>query len=63
MKTLEWEHIFPDGIRRIVKVNLTLQVDTITNLDGSFLTQSDYEDVLESLEQNADMAGGFQNLE
>lgn len=60
---LEWEHIFPDGLKR--QVNVTVENDEVTTItypDGTLLESSDYEDVKESLEQNADMAGGYYNL-
>ena len=58
-----WEHIFPDGGKRTVLVTVVNEkVTRIVYMNGNLLERSDYEDVLESLEQNADMAGGYFNL-
>jgi hypothetical protein len=59
----EWEHIFPNGEKRTTIVTVgNEKVISIVYNDGKLLERTDFQDVLESLEQNADMVGGYANL-
>jgi hypothetical protein len=61
MKIFDWDHIFPNGIMEPVKITVeNNKVTGVTYHNGNSLERVDYEDVVDSLLDNVDMAGGWQ---
>lgn len=59
-QTFEWEHIFPNGRNLTVVVTVDLDKDEVVGAryaTGRLLDRSDFEDLVDSLTQNADGAG------
>lgn len=53
-----WSHIFPDNISRDVIVFVQHKdIVKITWVDGSLLERVDYDDVIDSIEQNVAIHG------
>jgi hypothetical protein len=60
MPQLHWEHIFADDQTRQVVLTVNgAGVQSIRYADGSLLDGDDYDDVKESIVENADFAGGW----